>query len=170
MKFRLFLLTTVAVVLVSLAYAQEQSQMSKHNMHGTDQDEMNKRGDKVMGFDHTKTTHHFVLTKTGGAIEVNANSADDSESRDQIRKHLGHIAMMFAEGNFRAPILIHDQNPPGVAVMQRLKSDIEYSFEKTDLGGRVLISTKNAEALDAIHEFLRFQIKEHKTGDSLEVG
>ena len=131
---------------------------------------MNKRGDKVMGFDHTRTTHHFVLTRTGGAIEVSANSAEDSESREQIRKHLSHIAMMFAEGNFKAPILIHDQNPPGVPVMQRLKSDIEYSFEETESGGRVRISTRNDEALQAIHDFLRFQIKEHKTGDSLEVG
>ena len=52
--------------------------------------------------------------------------------------------------------------------MLRLKNDIEYKFEKTKLGARVRISTKNPEALQAIHDFLRFQIKEHKTGDSLE--
>jgi hypothetical protein len=161
MKFKLFLLIAIATVLVSPARSQEQS--DKHSMHPTNQDEMNKRGDKVMGFDHTRTTHHFVLTKTGGDIEVSANSAEDSESRDQIRKHLSHIAMMFAEGNFKAPILIHEQNPPGVPVMQRLKSDIEYTFEKTESGGRVRISTNNEEALRAIHEFLRFQIKEHNT-------
>ena len=168
MKFRIFLLVQFALVLVSVTFSQEQS--NKHSMHPSSQDEMNKRGDKVMGFDHTRTTHHFVLTRTGGSIEVSANSAEDSESREQIRKHLSHIAMMFAEGNFKAPILIHDQNPPGVPVMQRLKSDIEYSFEETESGGRVRISTRNDEALQAIHDFLRFQIKEHKTGDSLEVG
>ena len=37
-------------------------------------------------------------------------------------------------------------------------------------GARVRMSTRNPEALNAIYEFLRFQIKEHKTGDSLEVG
>ena len=159
MKVRLFLLITLAAALVSIAHSQDQP--NKHSMHPTNQDEMNKRGDKVMGFDHTRTTHHFVLTKNGGTIEVSANSAEDLESRDQIRKHLSHIAMMFSDGNFKAPILIHDQNPPGVAVMPRLKSDIEYSFEKTDSGGRVRISTQNDEALRAIHDFLRFQIKEH---------
>jgi len=164
MKFRLILLIAITTILVSLVRSQEQT--NKHSMHPTNQDEMNKRGDKVMGFDHTLTTHHFVLTKDGGTIEVSANSATDSESRDQIRKHLSHIAMMFAEGNFKAPILIHEQNPPGVPVMQRLKSDIEYSFEKTDSGGRVRISTKNEEARRAIHQFLRFQIKAH-TPDQL---
>lgn len=32
-----------------------------------------------------------------------------------------------------------------------------------------MISTKNARARDAIHEFLRFQIEDHKTEDSQKV-
>ena len=135
------------------------------------QDEkMNERGDHVMGFDHTKTTHHFRLLSDGGSIEVAANSLQDTESRNQIRMHLGHIAKMFAGGNFNAPMLIHDQTPPGVPTMQKLKSDIQYKFEETEQGARIRISTGNPEALQAVYDFLRFQIKEHKTGDSLDVG
>jgi hypothetical protein len=33
----------------------------------------------------------------------------------------------------------------------------------------VSIKTANAEALAAVHEFLRFQIEDHQTGDPLEV-
>ena len=54
--------------------------------------------------------------------------------------------------------------------MQELKSEIKYNFEEIDRGAAVRISTKNPAALKAIHDFLRFQIKEHKTGDSLDVG
>ena len=132
-------------------------------------EQMNKRGDHVMGFDHTKTTHHFLLQELGGSIEVTANSSDDVESSEQIRMHLKHIAMMFAEGNFNAPMLIHNQTPPGVPVMKELKSEIKYDFEEIDRGAAVRISTKNPRALKAIHDFLRFQIREHKTGDSLTV-
>jgi hypothetical protein len=32
----------------------------------------------------------------------------------------------------------------------------------------VVIWSKNADAVSAVQEFLRFQIKEHKTGDALE--
>jgi hypothetical protein len=135
----------------------------------TKHEEMNKRGDHVMGFDHMKTTHHFRLLRDGGEIEVAANSADDAESRDQIRMHLGHIAKMFAAGDFNAPMLIHEQTPPGVPAMKRLKSEIEYEFEQTERGGKVHITTKNSEALKAIYAFLRFQITEHQTGDPLEV-
>jgi hypothetical protein len=50
--------------------------------------------------------------------------------------------------------------------MQELKGEIEYNYEEIDRGAAVRISTKNPAALKAIHDFLRFQIKEHKTGDS----
>ena len=53
--------------------------------------------------------------------------------------------------------------------MQKLKSNIEYKFEETEQGARIVISTNSPDALRAIHDFLRFQIKEHKTGDSLDV-
>jgi len=169
MKTRIYFAVTFILMSLSLAQAQGQSKTDTHKMIGSSHEEMNKRGDKVMAFEHSKTTHHFILSRDGGAIEVNANAAKDTASRDDIRSHLSHIAMMFAEGNFKAPMLIHDQEPPGVPVMQLLKNEIKYNFEKTEGGARVRISTENPEALLAIHEFLRFQIREHKTGDALEV-
>lgn len=165
------MLSFVVVLTVFVVRAQKPGS-DNHNMNGMSgmsTDEMNQRGDRVMGFDHNKTTHHFRLFPDGGAIEVAANTAEDTASRDEIRMHLGHIAKMFSAGNFNAPMLIHDQTPPGVPVMQKLKSEINYRFEETERGARVRISTKNAEALQALYEFLRFQIKEHKTGDTLEV-
>jgi len=166
-------LTIVLAVFIVKAQQQEKKPPPASPMSGMAdmQDEkMNERGDHVMGFDHTKTTHHFRLLSDGGSIEVTANSPQDTESRDQIRMHLGHIAKMFAGGNFNAPMLIHDQIPPGVPAMQKLESDIQYKFEETRQGARVRISTSNPTALQAVYDFLRFQIKEHKTGDSLDVG
>lgn len=128
-----------------------------------------KRGDEVMGFSHEKTTHHFRLYQDGGAIEVTVNQAEDTESRDAIRAHLGHIVTMFEAGNFSAPMLIHSQNPPGTGEMKRLREAIRYRLVTTDKGASIRITTKDAEALGAVHEFLRFQIVDHQTGDSTEV-
>jgi hypothetical protein len=149
-------------------YARQDGQKHGHG-HDAHPESVNKRGDRVMGFDHEKTTHHFLLYADGGAIEVAANAAGDKESRDQIRKHLGHIARMFADGNFKAPMFIHAQTPPGVPVMRKLKAEIKYEYAETERGARVSIKTENAEALAAVHEFLRFQIKDHETGDTTEV-
>jgi len=123
------------------------------------------RGDHVMGFDHDKTTHHFRLTKSGGFIEVSVNDPKDAESREAIRGHLEHIARMFAAGDFEAPMLIHDRVPPGVDTLKRKKALVHWSFERTDRGGRIAVSSADAKARSAIHDFLRFQIRDHRTGD-----
>ena len=163
-------LVGVTIMALTVFIVKPQQQSKKENAMGSmSHEEMNKRGDHVMGFDHTKTTHHFRLSSQGGTIEITANSFDDTESRDQIRSHLGHISEMFAAGNFNAPMLIHKQAPPGVPVIQKLKNEIDYGFEETERGATIHISTRNSKALLAIHKFLRFQIKEHKTGDALEV-
>ena len=147
----------------SIALAQKASEPSCHHAN------VDERGNQVMGFDHAKTNHHFLLSKSGGSIEASANDPDDAASRDAIRGHFAHIAGMFAEGNFEAPMLIHDRVPPGVPTMERKKAVIDWKFEETPTGGRVRITTKDAEALAAIHEFLRFQIEDHRTGDPAEI-
>jgi len=129
------------------------------------QAKVDERGNAVMGFDHEKTTHHFRLAADGGAIEVTANDTADRESRDAIRGHLTHIAKMFAAGNFQAPMLVHDRVPPGVPVMTARKAKIRWKYEDMPDGGRVSATTRDAAALSAIHEFLRFQIEDHGTGD-----
>lgn len=146
-------------------HAEHTGHKGDHNGHA----EMNARGEEGMGFSQAKTTHHFRLTKAGGHIEVAANDAADTASRDQIRAHLKQIAAAFAAGDFRIPMFVHAQTPPGVPTMQRLKAVISYSYEETERGGRVRIMTKDSEATAAVHEFLIFQIKEHRTGDALEI-
>ncbi len=128
-------------------------------------DAMMSRGAKGMGFSQTSTTHHFLLKPGGGIIAVSAKAPKDSETRDQIRMHLTHIAHAFAEGNFDIPMFVHDQVPPGVPAMQRLAKDIQYQFHPGDRGGEVEITSKSPDAIRAIHDFLVFQIREHKTGD-----
>jgi hypothetical protein len=128
-------------------------------------EDVNKHGDMAMGFSHRKTTHHFRLTASGGFIQVQANDPKDTTSRAQVRVHLQHISKAFKDGDFSDPEMTHSRVPPGVPTMQQLKFAIEYKYVETKAGGKVLISTLNPEALKAVHEFLRFQIEDHQTGD-----
>lgn len=119
-----------------------------------------------MGFSHDLTAHHFHLLKDGGEIVVIANDAKYKASVEQIRVHLNHILTMFSNGNFNAPMLIHDANPQGVATMIRLKSNIRYTVSEMPQGAKIRIETSSPETTDAVHAFLLFQIVDHKTGDS----
>jgi hypothetical protein len=143
-----------------------------HAMHGGSDAHhamVESHGDKAMGFPHDKTTHHFGLSPNGGSIEVTANDPSDTVNIEAIRMHLGHIATMFGEGDFSTPMLVHDGIPPGVTSMKLLKKEIQFQYQPVGAGGRVSIASSDPLALAAIHDFLRFQITDHGTGDPLEI-
>lgn len=169
---RVLIMTLSIAVTLSFPVAAQEKKNKEDGHHGHNHSDhhagVNERGDKVMGFSHAKTTHHFRLLPDGGLIEVTVNDPQDTASLEMIRKHLEEIAGNFSAGDFTRPMTIHAQTPPGVPAMTRLKSSISYQYEEIVRGGRVRIATKNQEAIAAIHEFLRFQIRDHKTGDSLE--
>lgn len=154
------MIRTAAFVLLGacLAYGQQDhpNPKSEHQAH-------------VMGFSQEKTSHHFELNQEGGVIEVRTNDIKDSEIRDEIRQHFTHIVKMFAAGDFNDPMLVHEQNVPGTATMSRLKQDIHWEMEEIPRGARINVVADNKEALDAVHEFLRFQIADHHTGDCTAV-
>jgi hypothetical protein len=126
-------------------------------------------GDQAMGFAHDKTTHHFRLAENGGTIEVTANDPKDSANVDAIRMHLAHISQVFSDGDFSIPMFVHDSVPPGVTTMKLLKDKVHFEYHPIEAGGRVSIASDDPVARAAIHDFLRFQITDHRTGDTLEI-
>src|SRR4051812_14185137 len=152
----------IGVLLGSIVFSVQQPQQGTgEHAAGVD-----RRGDHQMGFSHEKTAHRFTLLPDGGSIEVLASDPNDAASREAIRQHLVHIAMMFQNNDFEIPMLIHDRVPPGVPTMKEKHDVISYSYAPSERGGHVRIKTADPEALRAIHDFLVFQIRDHRTGDS----
>jgi len=158
-------LVALLVNLMLAAYAQQGTDHHSAEHHH----QMMEHGEKAMGFSQTATTHHFQLTKTGGVVEARVNDPTDTEMRDRIRHHLQSASQAFARGDFSAPMATHDEVPDGLREMQRLQKELSYKYVETDRGAKVVIRAANAEALKAVHDFLRYQIREHNTGDPLEV-
>ena len=148
---------TVAILVSATPIAAQHS----HSAHAA----MDARGTKAMGFDQARATHHFVLMEDGGRIEIDAKDKNDADTRTRIAKHLENISQQFKAGDFAIPHETHGEVPPGVAAMTTLRADIDYKFESTPAGGRVIITARSAAAIEAVHAFLRYQIAEHHTGD-----
>lgn len=129
---------------------------------------LKRRGADAMGFDQDATTHHFRLSTTGGSIEVTVKNGQDAAVVTAVRDHLRAIASEFAQGNFGKPFATHGEIPPGVAVMQKNAEAVSYRYEDLPDGGVVRIDTADATTLKGVHEFLRYQITEHKTADPLQ--
>ena len=151
--------------------AQENDPLKHGQMHdhSTHQAVVESRGDQAMGFPHAKTTHHFLLLPDGGLIEVSVSDPADSSNTAAIRSHLRQIASMFGAGDFSAPMFIHDGVPPGVTTMKLMKSAIHYAYQEVPSGGKIRMQSTDPIAVASIHDFMRFQIKEHQTHDSLAV-
>jgi hypothetical protein len=158
-------MVTPLLLVATLLGAADGGSMDTHS-HAAGVD---RRGDEGMGFSHQATTHHFTLNSDGGTISAEALDPADTSTRDSIRGHLAQIARAFSTGDFDLPMFIHDRMPPGADTMKRLRTQISYRSEDTPRGARVVLETANSEALAAIHDFLRFQITDHRTGDSPEV-
>jgi hypothetical protein len=146
--------------------AANKSSASVHSHQSASWSTLKDRGNAAMGFEQSKTTHHFFLKPDGGVIQVQANDPQDAVSLEQIRTHFHRIAAAFAEGDFQVPMIVHDTLPPGVSAMKRLREKIQYTYDVIPTGARVVIKTADPSALDAIHDFLRYQIREHETGDT----
>jgi len=161
----LYRLTVLLTCLVCIrASAQQASPTGSEHFR-----EVGKRGDQGKGFCHEMTSYHFLLFQHGGAIEIEADDPSDSGSKEAIRDLFVKIAGKFSQGDFDLPMLIRAPKPTGVETMKRLKNAITYAVEVTQKGARLRIVTENAQAIEAIYDFLRFQIIDHRTKDSLEV-
>ncbi|HWA84361.1 MAG TPA: hypothetical protein VG820_13035 [Fimbriimonadaceae bacterium] len=163
--------TIVATLAFAIPFAQVCRQMKNCPMtqNGKHAQGVDTRGDKAMGFSHEKTQHHFRLFKDGGSIDIVVKDRSDRQQVQAIRSHLKMISGMFAKGDFHLPMFIHDRVVPGQKTMEARRKQISYGYADLPEGGRVRLRTSDAKALAAIHSFLRFQISDHRTGDSGKV-
>ena len=145
--------------------AATKSSASAHSHQSASGSTLESRGGRAMGFEQSMTTHHFLLKPNGGAIQVQANDPQHTVIPGQIRKHFHRLAAPFAAGDFEIPLMVHDTVPPGANAMKRLREKIHYTYREMPTGARLVIKTADPSALDAIHDFLRYQIREQETGD-----
>jgi len=121
---------------------------------------MQMRGRIVMGVDQYTSKHQFEDLSDGGRIELQRDR-DDPVGTAAIRAHLKSITHAFQKGDFTAPVAVHMKQVPGASEMAARKSTIRYVYRELPRGGEVRISTKDAQALQAVHKFLAFQRSEH---------
>jgi hypothetical protein len=126
--------------------------------------QLQQRGETAMGVNQYTSQHVFEPLADGGRIVLQRKETD-STGEATIRTHMRTIASAFAKGDFALPGFVHAMSDvPGTTQMTKLRSDITYSARDLPRGAEVVITTKNPEAVTAIHEFLAFQRMDHRAG------
>jgi len=117
----------------------------------------------AMKMDHS---HRFILTRYGGLIAMQ-RYATDSAAVARIRQHIEEIARLFAAGDLRLPPgAASSHEAPGKRMMAAKGAAIRYAARSLPRGAEVVISSRDASAIDAIHAFLRFHKAEHRALES----
>jgi hypothetical protein len=125
--------------------------------------DVQRRGHTAMGVDQYTSTHIFQPLPDGGRIELQRDTADSAD-RLQILKHMGEIAAAFGAGDFSVPGFVHAREVPGTAVMAARRARIRYVVESLPRGAAVRLTSGDSSAIEAIHEFLAFQRRDHRAG------
>lgn len=155
------------VVVAALALAgrlDAQQHEHREGMHATSDSAfaaVQSRGRNVMGVDQYTSQHVFESRPDGGRIELQRQE-DDSAGVAQIRRHLAEIVEQFRRGDFSAPFGVHAQEVPGTQVMADRRDKIRYTVRPLPRGGEVVITSRDAGAIAAVHEFLAFQRSDHR--------
>jgi hypothetical protein len=115
-----------------------------------------------MGVDQYTSSHRFEPLPDGGRIILQRNHAD-AAGVSQIRAHMETIAQAFSRGDFTTPGFVHARDVPGTAVMAASRSRITYIADTVPGGARLRIESADTAAIAAIHEFLHFQRRDHRS-------
>lgn len=151
------------VALITTPLAAQSTDHADHSKHHPDTAfaALQERGKSAMGVDQYSSTHRFEPLAGGGRIELQRDSTDNTDI-EQIRQHLREIAGAFQQGNFDTPMMVHAQDVPGTAVMKAKRDRIRYEFRPLPRGGEVRITSTDSTAVEAVHQFLAFQRKDHR--------
>ncbi len=160
---------TMSAALAAPAAAQDHSAHAAHSSPAapaagdTAFAKLQERGRIAMGVDQYTSRHEFEALPDGGRIELQ-RIEDDREGAETIRRHLREIAAAFRAGDFSTPGFVHWREVPGVPVMAARRERIVYAYRDLPRGGELRITSTDAAAVTAIHEFLAFQNSDHRTG------
>jgi len=122
---------------------------------------MQVRGEHVMGVNQYTSAHVFEDLPDGGRIVLERADPADTAAVSTIRAHMRDIAEAFRAGDFAKPFEVHAQTVPGTDVMRARRAAITYEPGDLPKGGEVRITTADAAALAAVHQFLQFQREQH---------
>jgi hypothetical protein len=125
--------------------------------------DVQRRGRAAMGVDQYTSTHLFQPLPDGGRIELQRDTADSAD-RLRILEHMQQIAAAFGAGDFAVPGFVHAREVPGTAVMAARRGRIRYAVESLPRGAAVRLTSGDSSAIEAIHEFLAFQRRDHRAG------
>jgi hypothetical protein len=127
--------------------------------------ELLTRVSRVSGFDSERVNRHFYVLKNGGAVEVTVKDPSDESTIKAIQAHLKKESDLWTKGNFDTVTAAYGRAPEGALQLKKLRDNVTFAVVQEENGAVIRMLTVNPQAKSAIHDYLKFQIDQLKTGD-----
>ncbi|HEY7320881.1 MAG TPA: aspartate carbamoyltransferase [Candidatus Binatia bacterium] len=127
----------------------------------TRQEEVARRGAKVMPFDLEQTTHVFQKLDDGGLQKVVVKDPSNKKQIALIQAHLKEESEKFRQGDFSDPAKIHDENMPGLANLKAGPRKIDVRYTALPDGAQIRYTTKDSQLIAALHQWFDAQLSDH---------
>ncbi len=127
----------------------------------TRQEEVARRGAKVMPFDLEQTTHVFQKLEDGGLQKVVVKDPANKKQIALIQGHLKDEAGKFRKGDFSDPAKIHGENMPGLAELKAGARKIDVQYKSLSDGAQIRYTAKDPKLVMAIHQWFEAQLSDH---------
>lgn len=127
----------------------------------TRQEEIAKRGAKVMPFDLEQTMHVFETREDGGLQKVVVKDRSNKKQIALIQGHLKEESEKFRKGDFSDPAKIHGEDMPGLAELKAGATKIVVRYTALSDGAQIRYQAKDPKLVMAIHQWFEAQLSDH---------
>jgi hypothetical protein len=127
----------------------------------TRQEEVARRGAKVMPFDLEQTTHVFQKLDDGGLQKVVVKDPSNKKQIALIQTHLKEESEKFRKGDFSDPAKIHGEDMPGLAELKTGARKIDVRYTALPDGAEIRYSAKDPKIVTALHQWFSAQLSDH---------
>ncbi len=122
---------------------------------------IHEKGQNVMPFDLSQTTHIFKKTDNGGVQQVVVKDDKDTQQISLIRMHLQMEAGLFQKGDFQDPAKLHGISMPGLQALSNGASQMKIVYTDLSNGGQITYTTNNKDLVNNIHTWFDAQVSDH---------
>jgi hypothetical protein len=127
----------------------------------TRQEEVAKRGAKVMPFDLEQTTHVFQKLDDGGLQKVVVKDPANKKQIALIQAHLKEESEKFRRGDFSDPAKIHGEDMPGLAQLKAGAAKVDIRYTTLPDGAQIRYTAKDSKLVTALHQWFAAQLSDH---------
>jgi hypothetical protein len=150
------------IALISMAFlCFATSVFAEENRSPQHKEDVEQHRQEVVPYNPDQALETFSKTVHGGVMHVITQSGD-TEQIKLIQDYMRQIALEFSKGDFSSTMRIHGAEMPGLQQLKTAKTDdIRYEYKALPNGAQIHFSTEYPQFVQALHEWLGAQAKDH---------